>query len=113
MGSETARPCQLVALDGETIGTVFCEVTTRTVLLDLRAVKALKQSPEALDLYCWATYRVSYLKRHTQIPWELLPDAIGGRLRGEQTTRSKVKWSCRAGRGRRARAATTRGEVIP
>ena len=26
----------------------------------------------ALDLYCWATYRVSYLKRPTEIPWELL-----------------------------------------
>jgi hypothetical protein len=31
----------------------------------------------ALDLYCWATYRVSYLKRPTEIPWELLKMQFG------------------------------------
>ncbi len=55
----------------------FREVTTRPVPIDLRAVKALKQSPMALDLYCWATYRVSYLKRPTEIPWELLKMQFG------------------------------------
>ena len=31
----------------------------------------------ALDLYCWVTYRVSYLKRPTEIPWELLKMQFG------------------------------------
>jgi len=55
----------------------FGEVTTRPVPIDLRAIRALKQSPMALDLYCWATYRVSYLKRPTEIPWELLRMQFG------------------------------------
>jgi hypothetical protein len=47
------------------------------VPLDLRAVKALKKSPLALDLYAWATRRVSYLLRPTLITWESLRWSFG------------------------------------
>lgn len=47
----------------------FDEIIERPVPIDLRALKQLKRSPMALDIYCWLTYRMSYLKRHTVIPW--------------------------------------------
>lgn len=47
------------------------------VPVDLRAIKALKKSPMALDIYTWLTYRMSYLKRPTNIPWPLLQMQFG------------------------------------
>ena len=52
--------------------------------IDLRALKALKGSPLALDLYSWLTYRMSYLRKPCLIPWEALRAQFGadyGRLR--------------------------------
>ena len=37
----------------------FNEITDRPVPIDMRALKALKRSPMALDIYCWLTYRLS------------------------------------------------------
>ena len=39
--------------------------------------RRLKQSPLALDLYAWATRRVSYLSRPTLITWESLRRSFG------------------------------------
>jgi hypothetical protein len=50
----------------------FKQIVDRPVPVDMRAIKALKKSPLALDLYAWATYRVSYLSRPTEIPWGAL-----------------------------------------
>lgn len=50
----------------------FQQIVDRPVPVDMRAIKALKKSPLALDLYAWATYRVSYLSRPTEIPWGAL-----------------------------------------
>lgn len=55
----------------------FDEVTQHPVPVDLRALKALKQSPLALDIYCWLTYRMSYLRAGTVIPWEALQLQFG------------------------------------
>lgn len=55
----------------------FSEVVDRPVPIDIRALKALKRSPMALDLYTWLTYRVSYLKKPTTIPWEALAMQFG------------------------------------
>lgn len=55
----------------------FDEVTTNPVPIDLRALKALKRSPLALDIYVWLTYRMSYLKRDTVIPWITLETQFG------------------------------------
>ena len=65
----------------------FQQIVDRPVPIDMRAIKALKKSPLALDLYAWATYRVSYLARPTDIPWGALmlqfgagyPDTAQGR----------------------------------
>jgi len=55
----------------------FNEVIDRPVPIDMRAIKALKRSPMALDIYTWLTYRVSYLKRPTMIPWSALALQFG------------------------------------
>jgi hypothetical protein len=47
----------------------FNQLIEAPVPLDLRAIKALKRSPLSLDLYAWATRRVSYLKRPLRISW--------------------------------------------
>jgi hypothetical protein len=53
------------------------QLVAAPVPLDLRAVRALKKSPLALDLYAWATRRVSYLPRPTLIAWESLRRSFG------------------------------------
>ena len=56
----------------------FFEQTIESpVPLDLRAIKALKKSPLALDLYAWATRRVSYLRRPVLVPWRALQFSFG------------------------------------
>lgn len=55
----------------------FEEITSRPVPVDMRALKALKRSPLALDIYAWLTYRLSYLKRPTRLPWGVLQMQFG------------------------------------
>lgn len=44
--------------------------------VDLRVLKALR-GPMALDLYCWLTYRNSYLGKSTRVPWPALAAQFG------------------------------------
>jgi hypothetical protein len=63
---------------GVTLGEEFYqEIVDRPVPLDLRVLQAIKQSPLALDIYAWLTYRMSYLKRKTTIPWPSLRVQFG------------------------------------
>ena len=55
----------------------YREIIDRPVPIDIRAIKALKKSPMALDIYTWLTYRVSYLKRPTAISWASLAMQFG------------------------------------
>lgn len=55
----------------------FDEIINRPIPIDLRAIKALKRSPLALDIYCWLTYRMSYLKKNSVISWEILQLQFG------------------------------------
>ncbi len=49
----------------------FEEITRRPVPVDMDALKTLAKgrSPMAIDIYQWLTYRMSYLKKPTTIPW--------------------------------------------
>ena len=61
----------------------FKEIISNPVPIDMRALKAIKKSPLALDIYCWLTYRLSYVNKKTVIPWEGLKNQFGedyGRL---------------------------------
>ena len=55
----------------------FEQLVEAPVPLDLRAIKALKRSPLSLDLYAWATRRVSYLKRPLSISWASFQFSFG------------------------------------
>jgi hypothetical protein len=55
----------------------FNEAISHPIPIDIRALKALKRSPMAIDIYCWLTYRISYLKNVTSIPWEALQMQFG------------------------------------
>jgi Plasmid encoded RepA protein len=62
----------------------FREVIESPVPIDLRALKAISKSPLAIDIYCWLTFRLSYLKKETTIPWVALQAQFGsdyGRVR--------------------------------
>lgn len=67
--------------------TFFDEITRHPVPVDMRALRALKKSPLALDIYCWLTYRMSYLRKETHIPWEVLQMQFGAGY--PQTPRGK------------------------
>jgi hypothetical protein len=54
----------------------FQSVVDRPVPIDLRVLRALR-SPLALDIYCWLTYRTSYLSRPIEIPWPALALQFG------------------------------------
>jgi len=56
----------------------YNEVIAHPVPIDMRALKALKKSPLAIDVYFWLTYRMSYLSTETMIPWPLLAEQFGG-----------------------------------
>jgi hypothetical protein len=55
----------------------FEEVTSHPVPVDMRALQVLKASSMALDIYIWLTYRMSYLKQPTLIPWAALKMQFG------------------------------------
>lgn len=56
----------------------FKELVECPVPVDLRAYKALRGSPLAMDVYAWLTYRMRYTQRKTRpIPWEALMSQFG------------------------------------
>jgi hypothetical protein len=69
----------------------FEQLVAAPVPLDLRAVRALKKSPLALDLYAWATRRVSYLSRPTLIAWESLRRSFGAGYADTPQGRSRFR----------------------
>lgn len=69
------------------------ECVTTPVPIDLRAYRVLGEAPMAMDIYCWTTYRASYIKQPTRpIPWPLLQAQFGsGHPFTEQGTRDFKK----------------------
>ena len=58
----------------------FKAITEAPVPVDIRALKALKNSALALDLYSWATYTAYQTQktgRKRYVPWKLLHDQFG------------------------------------
>jgi hypothetical protein len=55
----------------------YNELTDKPVPVDLRALRALKQSPIALDIYSWLTWRNSFLRSNATVPWEALMGQFG------------------------------------
>ncbi len=57
--------------------TFYNEVIAHPIPVDMRAIKALKKSPLALDIYAWMTYRASYATKPSEIPWQALAMQFG------------------------------------
>jgi hypothetical protein len=55
----------------------YAEVVAHPIPVDMRAIRALKRSPMALDAYTWLTYRASYAKKPSTIPWAALAMQFG------------------------------------
>lgn len=69
----------------------FEEIIKNPVPLDLRAVKALRSSSLALDIYCWLTYRMSYLRKKTLMPWPMLMAQFGSEYQQNNKGRYEFK----------------------
>ena len=64
--------------------TFYNEIIEHPIPVDMRAIRALKKSPLALDIYAWMTYRASYATKPSEIPWQALAMQFGsdyGQLR--------------------------------
>ncbi|MDH3253791.1 MAG: replication protein RepA [Acidobacteriota bacterium] len=55
----------------------YDELVAHAVPIDLRALRALKGSPLALDIYSWLTYRMRYLRKPCLVLWEALQTQFG------------------------------------
>lgn len=69
----------------------FEEILNNSVPIDIGAIKALKNSALALDIYCWLTYRMSYLNKAIVIPWEVLRLQFGSDYAETKQGRYKFK----------------------
>jgi Plasmid encoded RepA protein len=69
----------------------FEEVTRHPVPLDLGALRALRGSALRLDIYAWITYRMSYLRRPTTVPWESLRAQFGSDLADTKQGRGQFR----------------------
>jgi Plasmid encoded RepA protein len=52
-------------------------ITSNPVPMDMTALRALKSSLMAFDIYCWMTYRFYSLRKITHISWPALNDQFG------------------------------------
>lgn len=56
---------------------LFEELAVHSHPVDMRIIKALRRSPMELDVYCWLTYRMFYLRRPLFLPYETLREQFG------------------------------------
>lgn len=55
----------------------YREIVEHPVPVDLGALKVLRRSPLAIDIYVWLTYRMSYLREEMRITWPGLQAQFG------------------------------------
>lgn len=73
----------------------YKEITQHPVPVNMMALSALKSSSLALDIYCWLTYRMSYLKHNIEIPWELLALQFGSDYAELRDFKKNFLWQLR------------------
>jgi hypothetical protein len=81
------------------LGETFYEaVTSSSVPVDLRALKALKRSPLALDLYAWLTYTAYVATKNRTpriVPWKGLHGQMGAEYAELRQFRANVQLALR------------------
>lgn len=74
----------------------FKAITSAPVPVDMRALRALKKSPLALDLYAWATYTAYQTQKNGQsrsVSWEILHEQFGTEYRDVKEF-ARNAWRC-------------------
>jgi hypothetical protein len=74
----------------------FKAITSAPVPVDIRALKALKKSPLALDLYAWASYTAYQTQKTGQsrsISWEILHEQFGAEY-SDAKEFARNAWRC-------------------
>ena len=72
----------------------FDSITSAPVPLDMEAIRALKRSPLALDLYAWLVYRaytVTQKNKPAFIGWNTLRNQLGCEIGRARDFKSKAK----------------------
>ena len=69
----------------------YSEIVRHAVPVDLRALRLLKRSALALDIYAWLTYRLSYLSSPVLIPWRTLEAQFGAHYARRRDFRRKFR----------------------
>lgn len=69
----------------------FEETLNNSIPINIATIKLLKNSALELDIYCWLTYRISYLKKPTTVPWETLRMQFGSDYADTKQGRYKFK----------------------
>jgi hypothetical protein len=75
-------------------GTFYEALIANPVPADLRALRALKSSPLALDLYTWLAYRahrVTRADKPVRVTWKQLMEQIGSEYADPKDFRDKLK----------------------
>ena len=94
MESTATRPINLWGSFIELSQDFYDAITAAPVPVDMRALKALKRSPLALDLYSWLTYeafRAHKSGKPRYETWEQLHAHIGGEYGRLDNFRAKAK----------------------
>jgi len=73
----------------------YKELIQHPIPINMNALSALKNSSLALDIYCWLTYRMSYLKHDIEIPWELLALQFGSNYNELRDFKKNFLWQLR------------------
>lgn len=76
----------------------FTAITTSPVPVDMRALRALKRSPLALDLYAWASYRTFTVTRKGKaqfVPWSGLMTQLGTDYADRKDFKRKARMALR------------------
>ena len=73
----------------------YKEIIQHPIPINMDALSALKSSSLALDIYCWLTYRMSYLKRDIEIPWEFLALQFGSDYTELRDFKKNFLWQLR------------------
>jgi hypothetical protein len=69
----------------------FTEATTRPVPVSIDALRLLRGSALRLDIYSWLTYRMSYLRRRSEIPWSALRFQFGSQMADTKQGRQQFR----------------------
>ena len=76
----------------------FNALTASPVPVDLRALRALRKSPLALDLYAWSTHKALVVSRRGKpqfVPWRGLKAQLGGDYADPKNFRRKAELALR------------------